>query len=109
MAIGSASKPNYVDRTLLVSQNKLESNPHFLSLTAKYGKPSKKTEQVTNGLGTKFDKEIFTWSDSRGAQIAVESLYRKIDEGRIVIDSASSVAAKKAAEKSQIKAGKENL
>jgi hypothetical protein len=79
------------------------------TLTAKYGKPAKTTEQVTNGFGTKFDKEIFTWTDSRGSRITVESIYEKVDKGRIVIDSASSVEAKKAAEKSLIKAGKENL
>ena len=78
-------------------------------LNAKYGKPAKTTAQVTNGLGTKFDKEIFIWTDSRGSRITVESIYGKVDEGRIVIDSASSVAAKKAAEKSLVKAGKENL
>jgi hypothetical protein len=79
------------------------------ALKAKYGKPEKTTEQVTNGFGTKFDKEIFTWTDSRGSRITVESIYRKVDEGRIIIDSASSVEAKKTTEKSLIKAGKENL
>jgi hypothetical protein len=79
------------------------------TLSAKYGKPAKTTEQVTNGFGTKFDKEIFSWTDSRGSRITVESIYAKANEGRIVIDSASSVEAKKSAEKSLIKAGKENL
>ena len=79
------------------------------TLTAKYGKPTKATEQVTNGLGTKFDKEVFTWIDGRGSRIKVESIYNKIDEGRLVIDSASSVTAKKAAEKAAITAGKEKL
>ncbi len=79
------------------------------TLTAKYGKPAKTTEQVTNGFGTKFDKEIFIWTDRRGSRITVESIHAKVDEGRIVIDSASSVEAKKTAEKSLIKAGKENL
>ncbi len=78
-------------------------------LTAKYGKPAKTTEQVTNGFGTKFDKEIFTWTDKRGSRITVESIYSKVDEGRLVIDSASSVEEKRVAEKSLIKAGKENL
>ena len=30
------------------------------TLNAKYGKPAKTTEQVTNGFGTKFDKDIFS-------------------------------------------------
>jgi hypothetical protein len=79
------------------------------TLVAKYGKPSRAIQQVTNGFGTKFDKEIFTWTDSRGSQITVESVYGKVDEGRIIIESASTVAAKKAAEKSLIEVGKENL
>jgi hypothetical protein len=48
--------------------------------------------------------------DQPGVKDAVKkSIYAKVDEGRIVIDSASPVEAKKAAEKSLIKAGKENL
>ncbi|WP_404361602.1 hypothetical protein [Methylotuvimicrobium sp. KM1] len=92
-----------------ISGTKGEMLAQVETLTAKYGKPAKTTEQVTNGFGTKFDKEIFTWTDSRGSRITVESIYAKVNEGRIVIDSASSVEAKKAAEKSLIKAGKENL
>lgn len=37
------------------------------ALKAKYGNPEKTTDQVINGFGTKFDKEIFTWTDSRGS------------------------------------------
>lgn len=92
-----------------ISGSKREMLAQVETLNAKYGKPAKTTEQVTNGFGAKFDKEIFTWTDSRGSRITVESIYNNIDEGRIVIDSASSVEAKKAAEKSLIKAGKENL
>lgn len=66
-------------------------------------------EQVTNGFGMKFDKEIFTWTDGDGSRITVESIYSKVGEGRIVMDSASSVEAEKVAEKSLIKIGKENL
>jgi hypothetical protein len=60
-------------------------------------------------LGEKFDKDIFTWTDNRGSRITVESIYSQVDRGRIVIDSASSVAAKKAAEKLLLEASKENL
>jgi hypothetical protein len=78
-----------------ISGSKGEMLAQVETLTAKYGKPAKTTEQVANGFGTKFDKEIFTWTDSRGSRITVESIYAKVDEGRIVIDSASSVEAKK--------------
>lgn len=92
-----------------ITGSKVEMLAQVETLTAKYGKPAKTTEQVTNGFGTKFDKEIFTWTDSRGSRITVESIHAKVDEGRIVIDSASSVEAKKTAEKALIKAGKANL
>ncbi len=92
-----------------INGSKAEMLAQVETLKAKYGKPEKTIEQVTNGFGTKFDKEIFTWTDSSGSRITVESIYGKVDEGRIVIDSASSVEAKKTAEKSLIKAGKENL
>jgi hypothetical protein len=77
--------------------------------TSQYGEPSKSTEQITNGIGMKFDKQIFIWTDNYGTRITVESLYSKIDEGRIVIDSSSYVKALKSAEKSLIESGKENL
>lgn len=92
-----------------ITGSKAEIRAQVETLTAKYGGPAKTAEQVTNGLGTKFDKETYIWTDRRGSQITVESIYEKIDEGRIVIDSASSVAAKKDAERSLIKAGKNNL
>ncbi len=78
-------------------------------LEAKYGKPSKTTTQVENKMGTKFDKDIFVWQDSQGSRITVESMYDKIDEGRIVIESASTVAVEKEAEKVKKKIGKLNL
>ena len=78
-------------------------------LEARYGKPFKTTTQVENKMGTKFDKEIFVWNDSQGSRITVDSMHDKIDEGRIVIDSASSVAVKKAADKLLREAGKKNL
>jgi len=78
-------------------------------LSAKYGNPIKTTTQVENGMGTKFDKEIFTWVDSRGSRITIESMYNKIDEGRLVIESPFYVAAKKAAIKQLEEASKNNL
>lgn len=79
------------------------------TLTDKYGKPTKNKDQVENGFGTKFDKEIFIWEDSQGSRITVESIYSKVDKGRVVIESASSVAAQIAAEKLLKEAAKSNL
>jgi len=79
------------------------------ALEAKYGKPIKKKEQVENGHGTKFDKEIFIWLDNQGSRITVESIHSKVDEGLVVIESASSVAAQNAAEKLLREAAKSNL
>lgn len=78
-------------------------------LETKYGQPVKSATQVENKMGTKFDKETFIWIDSRGSRITVETMYEKVNDGRIVIESASAVALEKAAEKSLIEAGKNNL
>lgn len=78
-------------------------------LETKYGPPVKSVTQVENKMGTKFDKETFIWIDSRGSRITVETMYEKVNDGRIVIESASAVALEKAAEKSLIEAGKNNL
>lgn len=79
------------------------------ALTDKYGKPVRRNEQVENGLGTKFDKDIFVWVDNQGSRITVESIHSKIDEGRVIIESAASVAAQAAAEKLLKEAAKLNL
>lgn len=79
------------------------------ALTAKYGNPAKKKDQVENGFGTKFDKDIFVWVDNQGSQITVESIHSKVDEGRVIIESAASVAAQVAAEMLLKEAAKSNL
>lgn len=78
-------------------------------VSEKYGEPQKSVEQVSNGLGHKFDKEIFTWKDRKGARIQIESMYEKTDEGRLLIDSASSVKGQQAKEDVMRKAGQNNL
>jgi hypothetical protein len=78
-------------------------------LETKYGQPVKLVTQVENKMGTKFDKETFIWIDSRGSRITVETMYNKIDDGRIIIESASTVALEKVTEKLLIEAGKNNL
>lgn len=79
------------------------------TLTAKYGKPAKEKDQVENGYGTKFDKDIFVWVDNQGSRITVESIHSKVDGGRVIIESAASVAAQAAAEKLLKEAAKSNL
>ncbi|GEM_PF-3106962 len=78
-------------------------------LQKKYGAPKKTTNPVENKMGTKFDQEIFVWVDAQGNRITVESIYDKIDQGRIVIESSTRVAARGVAEKLLKEAGKSNL
>lgn len=78
-------------------------------LQEKYGAPKKTTNPVENKMGTKFDQEIFVWVDAQGNRITVESIYDKIDQGRIVIESSTRVAARGVAEKLLKEAGKSNL
>lgn len=78
-------------------------------LQEKYGLPKKTTNSVENKMGTKFDQEIFVWVDAHGNRITVESIYDKIDQGRVVIESAARVAARGIAEKVVKEVGKSNL
>jgi hypothetical protein len=78
-------------------------------IQSKYGLPVKKIIQVENGLGTKFDNEIFTWSDRNGNRIIIESLYKTIDEGRILIQSPSVVYLEKIQEQSLENFAKHNI
>ena len=78
-------------------------------LQEKYGPANKTTDSVENKMGTKFDQEIFVWIDVYGNRITVESIYNKIDEGRVIIESASKVAVRGLLEKVVKDAGKSNL
>ena len=78
-------------------------------LQEKYGPPRKTTNSVENKMGTKFDQDIFVWVDAQGNRITVESIYDKIDQGRVVIESAARVGARGVAEKLLKEVGKSNL
>ncbi len=72
-------------------------------LAEKYGAPLIIDSQTENRVGTKFDKKTFVWVDKKGTRITVESLYERIDQGRVFIESASEVKMREAA--GQMKSG----
>lgn len=78
-------------------------------LEVKYGKPDKIKSIVENGMGTKFEKNTFVWMDEKGNRIIVDSMHQKIDEGRILIESAVQIAMLAFAEKKQKEAAKSSL
>lgn len=78
-------------------------------LQEKYGLPKKSINSVENKMGTKFDQEILVWVDDQGNRITVESIYDKIDQGRITIESAARIAARGVTEKAAIEVRKSNL
>ncbi|MGC2047436.1 MAG: hypothetical protein WA635_02325 [Gallionella sp.] len=78
------------------------------ALEKRYGKPLKKntivkieigtqTDSGTFGLkeaaGAQLDKETFLWVDDQGSRITVESVYSDYNNGGVVIEASSSVAA----------------
>lgn len=86
-----------------------EALPLVAVLTQKYGPPKIEEDEIQNGFGNKFDRQIFNWSDQKGNNITIHSRYKKIDEGRFEIQSTSEIlkGAKKTIE--TISAGKERL
>jgi hypothetical protein len=62
-------------------------------LSEKYGKPHKETSSVSNRIGNKFDKHTFTWIDLKGNAIIIESLNRKVGEGKVLILSGERLKA----------------
>jgi hypothetical protein len=62
-------------------------------LSEKYGKPHKETTSVSNRIGNKFDKHTFTWIDAKGNAIIIDSLNRKVGEGRVLILSGERLKA----------------
>jgi hypothetical protein len=89
--------------------SKIEILAQVETLSSKYGTPIKTVTQVANKLGTKFDKETFTWTDNLGTRITAESMYSKVDDGRLVIQSAQSIKNEEEATKTLENAAKNNL
>lgn len=92
---GSAGRVKVNEQGALLRFEISGSKGHMLDLAAvleeKHGKPLVSEEQISNELGTKFDKKIFTWTDEKGTRITVESIYDKIDHGRVFIESKSMI------------------
>lgn len=65
-------------------------------IAEKYGKPLVIDKKVENKFGTKFDNQIFIWVDPQGTQLTVESMHEKINEGRVLIESASFIQKRNA-------------
>lgn len=78
-------------------------------LEVKYWKPEKIKSIVKNGMGTKFEKDTFVWVDEKGNRIIADSMHQKIDEGRILIESAIQIAMLDFVEKKQKEAAKSSL
>ena len=78
-------------------------------LEEKYGAAQKSSKAVKNKIGQDFEQKKFVWTDSSGNQIELLSIFRKIDEGRVVIKSANRVAAEKEIEKFMHKTDKSRL
>lgn len=79
------------------------------TLRERYGQPKKTVLTVENKMGTKFENEVFVWTDSRGNMITVETIYDKVDRGRVTIESASRVLLRGAAEKAAKEMNKSRL
>lgn len=92
---GSWGKVKINDQGALIRFEIDGSKGHMLDLAVileeKHGKPLVSEEQISNKLGTKFDKKTFTWTDEKGTRITVESIYDKIDHGRVFIESKSMI------------------
>lgn len=78
-------------------------------LTEKYGAPKIEEDEIQNGFGNKFDRQIYSWVDQRGSRITIHSRYKKVDEGRLEIESASEVLKRVNKTIETIAAGKEHL
>lgn len=84
-------------------------SPLVAVLTQKYGSAKIEEDEIRNGIGNIFDRQIFSWSDQKGNIMIVHSRHRKVDEGYFEIKSAAEVLndANKIAE--TISSGKERL
>ncbi|WP_036186950.1 PilZ domain-containing protein [Marinobacterium lacunae] len=78
-------------------------------LKEKYGDPEVDTEVVRNGLGQEFNKKIFNWDDNKGGKIIIESIYDKIDSGRVVLMSPTFSKASKLNSQNNIERQKNNI
>lgn len=86
-----------------------EVQPLVTVLSEKYGPPKIQEEEVRNGLGNTFNKQVITWIDHNGNIILINSIYDKVDEGRFEIQSASYLKGNVDKAMQKINAGKERL
>ena len=78
-------------------------------LTEKYGPPKIEEDEIQNGFGNKFDRQIFSWVDQKGNHITIHSRHNKVDQGHFEIESASEVLKSVKQTIETISSGKERL
>ncbi len=78
-------------------------------MESKYGKPMVTAAAVENKFGMKFENTIYTWVDVEGNRITIDSIYDKVTNGRVLIESAARVKALQQLNDILKDAGKANL
>ena len=103
--------PSYIDAKLAhlqcgfgnssieTSSNEIIYNTLKQGFTKKFGVPKVTNDKVRNGYGTEFNLQSIVWNDQKGNSLTVYNRFSKVDEGVIILKSASQIKAEKEASK----------
>ena len=81
------------------SSNEIIYNTLKQGFTKKFGVPKVTNDKVRNGYGTEFNVQSIVWNDQKGNSLTVYNRFSKVDEGVIILKSASQIKAEKEARK----------
>ena len=81
------------------SSNEIIYNTLKQGFTKKFGVPKVTNDKVRNGYGTEFNLQSIVWNDQKGNSLTVYNRFSKVDEGVIILKSASQIKAEKEARK----------
>ena len=81
------------------SSNEIIYNTLKQGFTKKFGVPKVTNDKVRNGYGTEFNLQSIDWVDQKGNRLTVYNRFSKVDEGVIILKSASQIKAEKEASK----------
>lgn len=81
------------------SSNEIIYNTLKQGFTKKFGVPKVTNDKVRNGYGTEFNLQSVVWIDQKGNRLTVYNRLSKVDEGVLLLESASQIKADKEARK----------
>lgn len=86
---------NFGKSSINTSSNEIIYGTLKQGFTKKFGVPKVANDKVRNGYGTEFNLQSIVWNDQKGNRLTVYNRLSKVDEGVLLLESASQLKAEK--------------